>query len=99
MYVFVLLLFLVAMLAKGFNDLFLSYWINQGDGSDGDDDENAGSLRANSNFETYALIYGMSGLAFLLLQVRLHEDTCATVNATLNVSMLNRLCVGMRSIA
>jgi ATP-binding cassette subfamily C (CFTR/MRP) protein 5 len=67
-YVFVLSLFMIAMLSKGFSDLFLSYWIGQGDGNTYEDGS-IGSLRDNPNFKIYALIYGMSGLGFLLLQV------------------------------
>ncbi len=59
------------MLAKAFSDIFLSYWIKTGDGSarETDDDAAVGPLHDNPHFSTYAVVYGMSGLGFLLLQV------------------------------
>jgi hypothetical protein len=63
------------MLAKAFSDIWLKYWINDGAGSaqdstsSGASDDEVGALRDNPIFDTYAVVYGMSGLGFLLLQV------------------------------
>jgi hypothetical protein len=64
------------MLAKAFSDIWLKYWINDGAGSaqnstndNGSSNDDVGALRDNPIFGTYAVVYGMSGLGFLLLQV------------------------------
>ena len=61
------------MTSKAFNDLFLSFWVKEGDGStrNSDDDAAFGSMSDNPNFHVYLLIYGLSALGFLLLQVSL----------------------------
>jgi hypothetical protein len=67
-YLFALSWFMLAMLTKGFNDLTLSYWINHGASTTAGDDD-ATSFRNYKYFERCAIIYGMSGVAFLALQV------------------------------
>ncbi|EDQ90078.1 uncharacterized protein MONBRDRAFT_82, partial [Monosiga brevicollis MX1] len=64
--IFVLFLFILAVALKNASDIFLSWWLGQGDG----DDTNAadpGNISDNDNVDTYSLIYGMSAVALLLV--------------------------------
>lgn len=59
----VFILFVAAALAKNFSDIFLSEWLREGDGSGGR------NISENPLVDTYALIYGMSGVLLLVLQL------------------------------
>jgi ABC-type glutathione transport system ATPase component len=59
----VFILFVAAALAKNFSDIFLSEWLREGDGSGGR------NISENPLVGTYALIYGMSGVLLLFLQL------------------------------
>ena len=67
-YACLLILFITAQLIKGLNDIFLAVWIRAGDGHHYNNSV-IGPLNNNPNFSTYALVYGLSGFAFLLFQV------------------------------
>ena len=51
-----------------FNNIFLAVWIRAGDGHHYNNSV-VGPIKNNKNFSTYALVYGLSGLAFMLFQV------------------------------
>eukprot|EP00045_Choanoeca_perplexa_P015068 m.182226 g.182226 ORF g.182226 m.182226 type:complete len:1453 (+) comp16881_c0_seq1:165-4523(+) len=63
----VLFLFILGVAIKIASDIFLSWWLEQGDGDSLDDDD-PGAISDNSDVNLYSLIYGMSAVALIVAQ-------------------------------
>lgn len=77
--VVLLVLFALSAGAKGFSDWWLGYWIGQGGGSDNPD----GGIQDNPRLDTYTLVYGMSAVLILFIQV---VRAVAYIKSTLHAS-------------
>eukprot|EP00048_Salpingoeca_helianthica_P006844 m.103383 g.103383 ORF g.103383 m.103383 type:complete len:1048 (+) comp14147_c6_seq1:59-3202(+) len=78
----VALFYLLSVLAKIFSDYWLSWWLRQGNGT-----TSSGSIHDNPNRDTYALIYGLSAVAMLLVQFcrgLLHNRIVLRASSTLH---------------
>eukprot|EP00051_Salpingoeca_urceolata_P018547 m.260888 g.260888 ORF g.260888 m.260888 type:complete len:1419 (-) comp19220_c0_seq3:108-4364(-) len=64
----VFLLFITATLSKTFSEWWLSWWMEQGDGEDHVGDER-GSISDHPDRQLYTLIYGMSAVLLIVVQI------------------------------
>ena len=81
--------FVIAMGGKCFSDWWLSYWINQGNGTSDD-----GALSENPDTDMYMGVYIGSGLGFLLLQALrgyVYNRQMLVASSTLHNSLVARL--------
>lgn len=91
-FLLIIMLFLIAMGTKVFSDWYLSFWIREGDGT-----TSAGNLADNPDRNRHALIFGMTIIALVVMQlIRGFMYTRAVLRAStrLHAQLFSRVVAG-----